>query len=317
MLAAALDYAQRCNWPVLPLAWITDKGVCSCMGREGCKPAKHPLILKGVNGASTDPDKIKRWWAMWPQANIGIRTGRESGLLVLDVDPRNGGDRSLAQLQSLNGNLPYTLVVKTGGGGGHFYFRYPGPIRLKGKLSEFPGLDIKADGGYVVAPPSRHVSGGVYHWQRDWLTAGIAPVPEWLLELIRAEAKTERRNLKGGNRTRPAPNLVTMELRPEDWEIVNRLAAGMEGSRYRLLYDGEWKALDYNSQSEADLALFNKLARLVDGDPGRMFAIFKETGLMRDGKDKHPSYYERTIQKTIDDLAWRPALGSLAKGRQQ
>lgn len=154
---------------------------------------------------------------MWPQANIGIRAGQESGLSILDVDPRNGGSESLERLLSRYGELPYTLVCATGGGGGwHFYFQYPGPglVQLKGKVVDHPGLDIKCEGGYVVGPPSRHISGRTYRWQTDWRTTAIAPVPEWLLELIRVEEKNSGRQKKPSTEALELPHA---EMTPRTW----------------------------------------------------------------------------------------------------
>ena len=114
-LAIALDYAQL--WPVLPLAGITEDDDCDCSKGTDCpRPGKHPLIKGGLYSATQDEATIKGWVAIWPQANIGIRTGRESGLLVLDEDPRNGGRESLDRLKSHYASLPRTLMCLTGGG---------------------------------------------------------------------------------------------------------------------------------------------------------------------------------------------------------
>ena len=90
-LAAALDYGRR-GWAVVPLHTLTGDG-CSC-GRLDCSsPGKHPRIKTGADhsAASTDAEQISQWWSLWPDANIGLVTGRRSGLLVVDVDPRHGG----------------------------------------------------------------------------------------------------------------------------------------------------------------------------------------------------------------------------------
>ena len=248
---------------------------------------------------TTALDIIKAWRAKWPQANIGICTGQHSDLLVLDVDPRNGGDETLKQLIARYGELPETPLCATGGGGSHYYLQHPGAIQLKGKDSHYPGLDIKGDGGYVVAPPSGHHSGGVYHWLNDWRTTTLAPVPDWLLQLIRKQNQVKTKPRKAGKDKAPLPAWTQAELSTEDQEILDRLEQGLLGDQYQLLVNGDWEGF-YRSQSEADLALFNKLARLTDGDWGRMFPIFKGTALMRTGDDKHPDYYRRTIQKAID-----------------
>ena len=117
MLVAALDYAAR-GWCVLPLHDVTT-GVCSCREQEACKtPGKHPRITKWQLAASTNPDLISGWWAGWPTANVGILTGRRSNLVVLDVDPRHGGDKQLQALIADHEPLPDTVVAQTGGGAG-------------------------------------------------------------------------------------------------------------------------------------------------------------------------------------------------------
>jgi hypothetical protein len=307
-LDIALEYARR--WHVLPLAWVGDAGICSCRNGADCKsPGKHPLTKNGVKDATQDEATIRTWWRKWPQANIGICTGVESGITLLDVDPRNGGTESLEHLITLYGALPETLVCGTGGGGWHYYFQHPGHFQFKGKVPGYAGLDIKSNGGYVVAPPSRHHSGGIYRWLSDWRTTPIAPVPEWLLELILAQPGQQPagRRVKRAKRQTAMPAWMTAELGPGDLDILRRLQEGMEGGNYHFLAEGAWEGLGYGSQSEADMALFNRLARLTGGDAGRMYAIFKETGLMRhEGRRNYPDYYQRTIEKAIDGLAWQP-----------
>jgi Bifunctional DNA primase/polymerase, N-terminal len=282
-LAVALDYAQQ--WPIFPLAGISQPGICRCrLGAVCGRPGKHPLIESGFYGATRDEAIIRGWWSKWPEANIGIPTGRMSNLFVLDVDPRNGGSKSLAKLRGQFGELPETPTCQTGSGGWHYYFQYPRAMRIRGKRKDYPGLDFKGDGGYVVAPPSRHASGRVYQWLVDWRIVPLAPVPDWLLELIRKDEAPKGRSRGSEKRKSHTPAIGVVQLGPEDWEIINRLENGDEGEKYRLLFEGDWESLGYASQSEADLALFNKLARLTNGDGERMYAIFSKTGLIRQGE---------------------------------
>lgn len=182
LFAAALWYAGR-GLPVFPLHSVDETGRCSCGGRAGCKPGKHPRIANGHKGASTDPGRISRWWSRWPDANIGIPTGKRSGLLVLDIDEH--GFTSLDALEEEHGPFPETLTVRTGGGGMHLYLKYPpGEARevrnSAGRVGV--GLDVRGEGGYVVAPPSRTDKGPYALLDR---LAGAEP-PEWLLEAARA-----------------------------------------------------------------------------------------------------------------------------------
>lgn len=141
---------------------------------------KIPRTQHGLKDASTDASEIERWWSMWPEANVGIRTGAESGLLVLDVDDEHDGYGSLRELESRHEHLPETPRLETGGGGAHFYFRQATGVRNSaGRLG--PGLDIRAEDGYVVAPPSLHPSGRRYVWDVEPDELELQPAPEWLL----------------------------------------------------------------------------------------------------------------------------------------
>jgi hypothetical protein len=160
-LTAALEYARR-NWPVIALH--TPEGQsCSC-GEVDCGgAAKHPRyhresLPSGLKSATTDVNLIQTWWKLWPEANVAIVTGAFSGLLVLDVDPRHGGEESLEELEAKHGRIPDTMETITGGGGRHILFAHPGGV-VGNKVGLVPGLDVRGDGGYIVAPPSLHMSG--------------------------------------------------------------------------------------------------------------------------------------------------------------
>jgi hypothetical protein len=179
----ALGYAQQRDWSVFPVAWPTSAG-CSCKDPACPSVGKHPagaLAPHGLKDATKDEDTIRACWAAAPEANIGIAC-EPSGLVVLDVDPRHGGDRSLEQLEAVVGPLK-TAVVHTGGGGRHFYFAADGtPISsrpLDTKL--YPGIDVKACGGSVVAPGSMHASGQPYRWGAS---SAPKPIPPALLQIL-------------------------------------------------------------------------------------------------------------------------------------
>ncbi len=188
LLEAALSCARR-GWHVVPLHTPAPDG-CSC-GRADCaSPGKHPRTRHGLKDATTDEQAIREWWEASPLANIGVATGSESGLFVLDVDGRHGGDDSLAALRQEHGSFPTTVGALTGSGE-HIYFAHPGthvPTNA-GKLGE--GLDIRGDGGYVVVPPSLHSSGRLYAWEGsgDPEEVTLASAPPWLLELIATSSR--------------------------------------------------------------------------------------------------------------------------------
>ena len=187
-LAAALEYATR-GWRVIPVHVMRD-GNCTCQswrdknGKGPCeKPGKHPRFSNWPERATTDPQQITQWFN-GGASNIGIATGGDSGIFVLDVDVKGGGRKSLTDLIAEYGPLPDTLQVTTGGGGSHYYFRHPGG-QVKNGVSIRPGLDIRGDGGQVVAPPSLHASGRRYEWDGvAGLNAPMAPAPKWLLALM-------------------------------------------------------------------------------------------------------------------------------------
>jgi hypothetical protein len=154
LLTAALAYARH-GIPVLPVHTPVDGG-CSC-GRPECdRPGKHPRLRHGLNDASTDPRQIEMWWSRWPEANIGLRTGVVMD--VADIDSTEGW-HGLRRL--LGGAMPVGPQVRTGGGGWHLWFT---PIGYGNRVRLIPGVDWRAAGGYVVAPPSRHASGADYRW---------------------------------------------------------------------------------------------------------------------------------------------------------
>jgi hypothetical protein len=146
---------------------------------------KLPLVKEWQKRATSDEEQIWQWWEKWPDANIGLATGR--GMMVLDIDPRHGGDASLSRLIEEHGEMPPTLEVRTGGGGMHIYFALPEGVEIRnsaGKLGE--GLDIRGDGGFVVAPGSVHASGREYETLKD---ATLAECPAWTIERLLAKPK--------------------------------------------------------------------------------------------------------------------------------
>ncbi len=174
MLDAALAYARH-GIPVLPVHTPAPGGGCSC-GRATCeRPGKHPRLRHGLMEASTDPLTIEAWWARWPEANIGLRTG-----IVMDVADVDSAEGWHGLRHLLGGELPPGPQVRTGGGGWHFWFR---PSGHGNRVRVVPGLDWRGTGGYVLAPPSRHARGSTYYWVVR-PGASNPPVPPELAEMI-------------------------------------------------------------------------------------------------------------------------------------
>lgn len=193
-LAAALDYAAR-GIPVFPV-----------------RQNKAPYTPRGFKDATCDEAAIREWWRKWPDAGIGIPTGVASGWLVLDIDPRHGGDAALCSLIEQYGDMPETMEVETGGGGYHIIFEYPELAALgnsRGRLPE--GIDVRGEGGYVVAPPSVLASGKPYRLRND---ATPAPVPDWLIRLLTEEkpsATPPDAETRSGANSRAGIGLVIIE----------------------------------------------------------------------------------------------------------
>ncbi len=143
---------------------------------------KAPATASGVKQATTDTGIIDGWWTAAPNMNIGIATGSRSGIFVLDVDDE-AGEQSLRELERTNGDLPETVEAITGKGR-HCYFRLGEGVSIRnsaGKLG--PGLDVRGNEGFVVAPPSIHPSGRRYEWSVDGASE-FADAPQWLLDLV-------------------------------------------------------------------------------------------------------------------------------------
>lgn len=190
-IEAAAGRAAAAGLAIFPVHGVTGRGHCTC-GTPDCPHlGKHPRTAHGHRDATTNPDRVRAWWARWPGANIGIACAA-SGVVVIDIDPRHGGDQTWAALVTAHGpELEATVRVTTGGGGRHYYFRAPAGVRLSDGAHRLgAGVDVKAN-GYVIMPPSHHASGGRYAWDSQPGGAlarheldGAAPVPPALLALL-------------------------------------------------------------------------------------------------------------------------------------
>jgi hypothetical protein len=159
-LTVVLDYAAR-DWPVFPI-----------------KPqSKEPATKRGFYDATTNPATLRRWFARGFPYNVAVRTGQPSGVFILDIDGELGAS-NLCALVAEHGPLPATRISTTGKGH-HLWFRADCEIPCSTRKIA-PGVDVRADGGYVVAPPSLHPNGAVYRWANN---LAPSPAPSWLLSL--------------------------------------------------------------------------------------------------------------------------------------
>lgn len=185
MLDQVLAHA-RSGWHLFPVWWPVAPGKCACGDPDCVAPAKHPiawLVPQGKDNATTNEQLLTSWWQRCPQANVGLAVA-PSGLIVLDVDVKDG-KRGMESLGALPGPLPHTLRARTGSGGFHAFYSRPAGIAPFQRIGARPGIDIIGN-GYVILPPSVHVSGGLYTWTAR---IPIAPLPTMLADLQRERPK--------------------------------------------------------------------------------------------------------------------------------
>ena len=171
-LKAALYYATKYGWAVFPVK----------------AEEKRPHTPHGCKDAKKDPGAIRAWWKKWPNDSIGIATGSISNLIVIDedLDDEKGLDGIMAMdaWEKDNGvKLPDTARAITGRGGAHLYYRYSGKDILN-RAGIIDGVDVRGEGGYVVAPPSIHPNGVEYAWEEDPDDVGIAEVNDVVLKFL-------------------------------------------------------------------------------------------------------------------------------------
>jgi hypothetical protein len=268
---SARDYALLyigLGWKVFPVWNVVDGGlehdgrwVCACgLGGACDRPGKHPiadLAPGGLNDASSERGDIERWWGARPDASIGVATGRASGLTVIDADASEGkpGVVNLTRICAENGGVPATFVVNTGGGGLHLYFKYSDALPTGNNvLAE--AIDVRNDGGYVIAPPSSHASGGSYKWRQD--AAELLDLPAWLRSARQAaEGAGGVRRGRGRPRTRAAMRVEKVEallqhISPDDRDVW--LKVGLVLGRMYVGTPGEnegWAAYEaWSARSE-------------------------------------------------------------------
>lgn len=307
-LDAALAYAQQ-GLAVVPNHAV-EGGICSCSAAEACRsPGKHPLTPHGVTDASADLEIIKRWWSEYPSAGVGIATGRVSRVLVIDIDPGNGGDQTFAQLEALHGRLPPTVTCRTGSGGRHFYLKRP---ETDAHIVSAPhglgkGVDLRVDGAQVIAPPTVHHSGHRYAWE-----AGKAPGEVELAELPVAwrkllptrtanDGKAQRRGAQQGV-TGPSPQPLTKD----DHQLLRNARSAQNSEKFSALWRGNLNG--FPSASEADLSLCSMLAFWTRKNSEQMDRLFRHSGRMRKKWDEvhfgdSTTYGQHTIETAIDNCS--------------
>ncbi len=189
---AALKYATERGFSVFPTHGIKtvvagDKKLLACTcGINPCtSPGKHPAISKGRNASSKSEAVLQNLWASRDYLNVAIATGEESGIFVIDIDGLIG-EESFSTLEKEYSKLPKTLTSITGRGR-HLLFKYPNKKVFNRTSALGPNLDIRGSGGYIISPPSTHISGIQYEWEDE--NSPISEAPQWLLDLVCSNAK--------------------------------------------------------------------------------------------------------------------------------
>jgi hypothetical protein len=227
LLSAALAYAVDLDLPVFPLK----------------VRGKTPITPNGFKAATTDPDVIRHWWQDTPDANIGVATGR---VVVIDLDV----DRSppsnqvwTRRCQEHDADALGTPWSVTGSHGYHIWYAPPAGGALRNSAGKVgPGIDVRANGGYVVAPPSTHPNGNPYYWvsaprSRDgridkalqgWYEETLAPLPGWVGAILAPKPPAMRPDVPARRRTYDEGDLAMRVLEEE----CQRVAATPEGTRH-------------------------------------------------------------------------------------
>ena len=212
------DFAPRyltLGWYVLPL-------------KPGTKIAFLP---GGWHAGSNDPEQIALWCREYPMCNIGIRCGVTSGITVIDIDPRHGGFETVEKLALRKQTFPDTAEARSCRDGRHLYYAYDERVG-GGKDKLGPGIDIKTEGGYIVAPPSwwngmeggeKVGAPGIYGWVRPPLGRNHPRLPRWLIEALKPRPRP---------RYSGPPSVITDE-REKEW--LDRIAREPEGNRNGML----------------------------------------------------------------------------------
>jgi Bifunctional DNA primase/polymerase, N-terminal len=267
LLAAALGYAAR-GIPVYPVHWPRPApgGAsfgCSCHRGSSCdRTAKHPLVRHGIHDATTSPAQLERWWSRWPQANLGLATGIIFDALDVDGAAGLAALRQFARAAGLR--LPGPLVA-TGGGGWHHWFT---PTGLGNRPPRgLAQVDWRGIGGCVLAPPSRHASGGTYRWLVGLDQAPLPEVPAALRALLDPDRPTMTPPARTAGRAAPGHPYGRRVLAAE----LAALSRATPGQRNHTLNRTAFKVYRYVAggllQDEDVTAAFAQAALAIGLDP--------------------------------------------------
>lgn len=298
---AAIGYAMR-GWKVVPLHSIDENGYCTCGSKTCTDAGKHPIrsmAEKGLKSATRDLDIIEKWFSDDSQiCNVGVITGEESGITVIDIDIGDGkfGAESWQEIVNAHGEVN-TLTAHTGSGGIHLVFLYNSALKTAANVLG-RGIDCRNDGGYIVAAPSRHRSGGTYSWVDD--DAVIAPLPSHL-----SRRKETRGRKKKGDMTRAKYSIDTivemLSVIPAENRDVWRNVGIILGREFERS-EKAWEI--YNEWADKWLDEGHKKGRNHD-------KIMEEAFYELSANDTGNSLSIATIVKLALDNGWAPKEGDI------
>jgi len=285
--SVARIYIERLKYHIFPIRQIlgmnTENPFCDCTDATCPNVGKHPRIAWSKEVGTPE------MWEKWPNDGFGIATGTRSGIWVLDVDPKNDGIATLAALEQKNAPLPKTISVRTGSGGLHFYFQFPGPDYRNTAGALGAGLDTRGDGGYVVGAGSLHKSGRRYNWQNGPVDHELAAAPEWLLKLVKQPPRKtplggpgEKQGLHSAGTPKSEAKFLLEEMLAKDCPIT------MWMREYPEEVDREtWRGfatniacacLDHPDLLEIACAAFHEISAEYSGyKPGETERVFRDS----------------------------------------
>ncbi len=284
IMASALGYAQR-GLAVFP-ATPDRKKSYKCAARSDGR----------AWGMTRDPAEIAADLTRWPNARIGIPTGAINGIVVVETDTLAGHDVdgavALAELEAKHGPLPETLQAISPSGSIHRYFQHPGSgIKIKSTASALgAGIDVRGDGGMVVAPPSINPDGREYRWLNK---NPIARMPEWLIELTREKPR--------------APPTISERAVAAIRRSTNRAASAVGDTYSRAALDNEIETLANAAPGSRNHALNRasfSLHQLVAG------------GELDAGEVEHRLVEAATVNGLVADDGFRSVMATIESGRR-
>lgn len=239
-----IDHAMayvRAGWSIFPLTPGT----------------KIPFAgTRGFKDATADVEQITKWWTQHPNANIGLATGKRSGVWVIDVDMKNGKDgcASLKAFAAQFKDVPQgTKRVRTPSGGFHLYVEYDEAAPVGNRADVLSGIDIRGDGGYVVLPPSS-TAVGEYSWAADAESTKVAPATSWFLALPNHLGEVRASHGHGAaekrDRSRRLPWDMSLDLRRQSGITIEKTCVGQKYTcRCPFHDDGTKSAFFYRKSS--------------------------------------------------------------------